>query len=178
MRVRKASYSAFVSALACAAAAGCSYDWSVGRAAAASDAGSDAMTQPDADASKAATDADASAWDVGVTDTGPSDSSSPPADGASCVPRAQSLQQAEGPAIACVLGSATACKTSVHDACGCAVWVGDDTRAVTTFTGAVQSFEDAGCSAAAFGLCPTACPTSASSVCLAAEGGASYACYQ
>lgn len=179
MRARASVDRPLLCALAAAASlAGCSYDWAVAQDASAPDAASDVSTRPDVEAVDGS---DAGTADVvvpgadsggtGPTDTGTSTSDAPP----SCAALTQQLLQARAAAITCDEMGSMPCASTVTDECGCQVAVGGVGVNTTSFENAVAAFEAAGCSAA--GLCPGTCSTP-EHVCLAVDGGASYACYQ
>jgi hypothetical protein len=158
--------------------AACSYDWSVAQT---PDSGmaSDSATRPDVevgDASEASTADVAMSGDsggMGPEDTGTSSSDAPP----SCATLTQELQQARAAAITCDALANMPCMNSVVDECGCHVAVGGTPTNQTNFQNAVAAFEAAHCSVTTpTNLCPGSCPTP-SHVCLAVEGGASYACF-
>jgi hypothetical protein len=166
--------------VAAASLAGCSYDWTVDRAAAEADAGADVGARADVDVIDAG---EAGGHDSSVSDVdsgaGPRDTGAPPTDGPpSCAQLTQELLLARGQAIGCDGMNVMACKTTVLDECGCDVVVGGDPTYEANFASAVMAFKNAHCSVSVpVALCPATCPT-VTHVCLAVDGGASYACYQ
>jgi len=160
------------------ALAACSYDWTVDRAASGEDAGSDVMTQPDVGLPEAG---EAGGHDASVVDSGkaPKDSGAPPSDGGpDCAVLTQQLLAARDNAIRCDEMGIMPCMTTVPDECGCQVAVGGLSNYESAFTNAVKAFDNAGCSTTSpVMLCPGTCPT-VEHLCLAAEGGAIFACYQ
>jgi hypothetical protein len=165
-------------AIAAAALAACSYDWSIPQEASGSDAATDGSTRPDGAGTDASQDGAADvvtpgsdSGGMGPMDTGTSMVDAPP----SCATLTQQLLQARAAAISCNEMGSMPCATTVTDECGCQVAVGGAGANTTSFENAVAAFEAAGCSTG--GLCPGTCSTP-THVCLAVDGGASYACYQ
>lgn len=153
--------------------AACSYDWAVAKGGPGADAGADVSVGVDA---APGTDAPS---DMGV-DAAPPNEAAPPADAPSevasdCASLEAQLTASRALAIQCVPTSTSACSTTITDECGCPVVVGDgqSTKAMQ-YAALAAAYVQQSCPRPSW--CGT-CMTPNLHLCIAVDGGASYACY-
>ena len=149
--------------------AGCSYDWSPGKAAASGDASADAP-HDGSTPSEASTNTDASGVDATAADAIADVVSEPP----SCADLQSQVAQTLAAALLCT-PTAQPCTTVVDDPCACPVVVGGANQATTNYQAAVAALQASGCPLG----CSSCGATPQQGLCIVSDASATtYACAQ